>query len=193
MEGLRQKNGTREKAADGEIGMKGYLGPLGLLALALCVAAASSLSGNNLAILDYERLTRYTARASFLFFLPVFTLSALSHFLRHPAVLALRPRRRQLGITFGIAHLCHFGAILLFHQHQGTWFTADDSAALLIYALLGRPGGHLKHACGPHPRETVAPYPLGGELRALCGLFCDLPRTARGVRRARLSPAFHSR
>ena len=117
--------------------MKGYLGPLGLLALGLCVAAGSSLAGSDPAVLDYERLTRYTARVSFLFFLPVFTLSALSHFLRHPAVLALRPRRRQLGITFGIAHLCHFGAILLFHQHQGTWFTADDSAALFIYALLG--------------------------------------------------------
>jgi hypothetical protein len=87
--------------------------------------------------LDYERLTRYTARVSFLFFLPVFTLSALSHFVRHPAVLALRPRRRQLGITFGIAHLCHFGAILLLHRHQGSWFTAEDSAALFIYALLG--------------------------------------------------------
>ena len=96
-----------------------------------------ALIGERPRLLDYERLTRYTARVSFLFFLPVFTLSALSHFLRHPAVLALRPRRRQLGITFGIAHLCHFGAILLFHQHQGTWFTADDSAALFIYALLG--------------------------------------------------------
>ncbi len=69
--------------------MKGYLGPLGLLALGLCVAAGSSLSGRDPVFLDYERLTRYTARVSFLFFLPVFTLSALSHFLRHPAVLAL--------------------------------------------------------------------------------------------------------
>jgi len=117
--------------------MKDYQGLLALLALGLCAATGGALLGSDPGVLDYERLTRYTARVSFLFFLPVFTLSALSHFVRNSAVLALRPRRRQLGITFGIAHLCHFGAILLLHQHQGTWFTADDSAALLIYALLG--------------------------------------------------------
>ena len=117
--------------------MKSFQGPLALLALGLCAATGAALLGSAPAALDYERLTRYTARVSFLFFLPVFTLSALSHFVRHPAVLALRPRRRQLGITFGIAHLCHFGAILLLHRHNGTWFTAEDSAALFIYALLG--------------------------------------------------------
>ena len=117
--------------------MKGFQGPLALLALGLCAATGAALFGSAPAALDYERLTRYTARVSFLFFLPVFTLSALSHFVRHPAVIALRPRRRQLGITFGIAHLCHFGAILLLHRHNGTWFTAEDSAALFIYALLG--------------------------------------------------------
>ena len=117
--------------------MKVYQGLLALLALGLCAATGGALLGSDPAALDYERLTRYTARVSFLFFLPVFTLSALSHFVRHPAVLALRPRRRQLGITFGVAHLCHFGAILLLHRHHGTWFTAEDSAALFIYALLG--------------------------------------------------------
>jgi len=117
--------------------MKGYQGLLALLALGLCAATGGALLGSDPAALDCERLTRYTARVSFLFFLPVFTLSELSHFVRHPAVLALRPRRRQLGITFGIAHLCHFGAILLLHRHQGSWFTAEDSAALFIYALLG--------------------------------------------------------
>ena len=55
--------------------MKGYLGPLGLLALALCVAAGSSLSGSDPAILDYERLTRYTARVSFCFFSPYLPLA----------------------------------------------------------------------------------------------------------------------
>lgn len=117
--------------------MKGYQGSLALLALGLCAATRGALLRSDPAVLDYDRLTRYTARVSFLFFLPVFTLSALSHFVRHPAVLALRPRRRQLGITFGIAHLAHFGAILLFHRHHGTWFTAEDGAALFIYALLG--------------------------------------------------------
>ena len=77
--------------------MKDYQGLLALLALGLCAATGGALLGSDLAALDYERLTRYTARVSFLFFLPVFTLSALSHFVRHPVVLALRPRRRQLG------------------------------------------------------------------------------------------------
>jgi hypothetical protein len=135
---LRQKNGDQKKGGPfGEGRMKGYQGLLALLALGLCAATGGALLGSDPAALDCERLTRYTARVSFLFFLPVFTLSALSHFVRHPAVLALRPRRRQLGITFGIAHLCHFGAILLLHRHQGSWFTAEDSAALFIYALLG--------------------------------------------------------
>jgi len=51
-------------------------------------------------------------------------------------VKALRPKRRLLGLTFGSAHLCHMVAILMLHDQRGTWFTADDAAALLIYSLL---------------------------------------------------------
>ena len=180
--GLRQKNETREKADDGVRGTKGYLEPLGLLALGLCVAAGSSLSGSDPAVLDYERLTRYTARVSFLFFLPVFTLSALSHFLRHPAC---SPCGR--GVANSASPL---GSPIYVTSERSCFFTSirePGSPQTIALRSSSTPywasSGHLKHACGPHPRETVAPYPLGGELRALCGLFATyLGRLRRPAR-----------
>jgi hypothetical protein len=50
--------------------MKGYQEPLALLTLGLCAATGGALLGSDPAVLDYDRLTRYTARVSFLFFLP---------------------------------------------------------------------------------------------------------------------------
>ena len=88
------------------------------------------------AINDYERFVRYTARLAFLLFLPVFVLGALTQLTDIGLAKALRPKRRLLGLTFGAAHLCHMVAILMLHNERGTWFTADDAAALVIYSLL---------------------------------------------------------
>ena len=88
------------------------------------------------AINDYERFVRYTARLAFFLFLPVFVLGALTQLTDIRLAKALRPKRRLLGLTFGAAHLCHMVAILMLHNERGTWFTADDSAALVIYSLL---------------------------------------------------------
>ena len=57
--GFARKTGL-EKADDGERGMKGYLGPLGLLALGF-VAAGSPYRGAT-PVLDYERLALHRAR-----------------------------------------------------------------------------------------------------------------------------------
>ena len=88
------------------------------------------------AINDYERFVRYTARLAFFLFLPVFVLGAVTQITEIRLAKALRPKRRLLGLTFGAAHLCHMVAILMLHNERGTWFTADDAAALVIYSLL---------------------------------------------------------
>ncbi len=118
------------------------------LMVGLSLAFGFSLGWGDGATQDYELFTRYTARLAFFFFLPVFTLGALNQLMALNQLLAvnllmkvgfvkaLRPKRRLLGLTFGAAHLCHMTAILMLHDQRGTWFTADDAAALVIYSLL---------------------------------------------------------
>ncbi len=106
------------------------------LIVGLLLAFWFSLGMGDGAAQDYELFTRYTARLAFFFFLPVFTLGALNQLMKVGFVKALRPKRRLLGLTFGAAHLCHMVAILMLHDQRGTWFTADDAAALVIYSLL---------------------------------------------------------
>ncbi|MFT5013978.1 MAG: sulfoxide reductase heme-binding subunit YedZ [Patiriisocius sp.] len=81
--------------------------------------------------------TRYTARVSFLFFLPVFTGKALQVLLPGPITSQLVRRRRHLGLAFALAHGIHMGAIILLYVTQDRWFTLDDGAALFIYLMLG--------------------------------------------------------
>ena len=106
------------------------------LMVGLSLAFGFSLGWGDGATQDYELFTRYTARLAFFFFLPVFILGALNQLMKVGFVKALRPKRRLLGLTFGAAHLCHMVAILMLHDQRGTWFTADDAAALVIYSLL---------------------------------------------------------
>lgn len=106
------------------------------LMVGLSLAFGFSLGWGDGATQDYELFTRYTARLAFFFFLPVFTLGALNQLMKVGFVKALRPKRRLFGLTFGAAHLCHMTAILMLHDQRGTWFTADDAAALVIYSLL---------------------------------------------------------
>ena len=112
------------------------------LIVGLLLAFWFSLGMGDGAAQDYELFTRYTARLAFFFFLPIFILGALNQLMalnllmKVGFVKALRPKRRLLGLTFGAAHLCHMVAILMLHDQRGTWFTADDAAALVIYSLL---------------------------------------------------------
>ncbi len=81
--------------------------------------------------------TRYTARVSFLFFLPVFTAKALHTWLPGTLSATLLKRRRQLGLAFAAAHGIHMMGIISLYQLQGRWFTSDDAIALVIYLFIG--------------------------------------------------------
>ena len=109
---------------------------LSSLLAGLLVTVGLSFDVGTGAINDYEHFVRYTARLAFFLFLPVFVLGALTQLTDIALAKALRPKRRLLGLTFGAAHLCHMVAILMLHNERGTWFTADDAAALVIYSLL---------------------------------------------------------
>lgn len=109
---------------------------LSTLLTGLLVTVGLSFGAGTGAINDYEHFVRYTARLAFFLFLPVFVLGAVTQLTNIRLAKALRPKRRLLGLTFGAAHLCHMVAILMLHNERGTWFTADDAAALVIYSLL---------------------------------------------------------
>lgn len=81
--------------------------------------------------------TRYTARLSFMFFLPVFTLHAIQVLL--PTILgrALLKKRRQLGLAFAFVHFIHLAAIVMHFKTMDQWFTLGDTPALVIYLLIG--------------------------------------------------------
>ncbi|MCB1645534.1 MAG: hypothetical protein KDI36_08780 [Pseudomonadales bacterium] len=81
--------------------------------------------------------TRYSARLSFMFFLPVFIASAAWQLVPNGFSGFLLRRRRQLGLGFAFAHFIHLVAIVGFLQQQRQWFTAEDIPALLIYLLIG--------------------------------------------------------
>ena len=81
--------------------------------------------------------TRYTARVSFLFFLPVFTGRALQVLFTSGFTRQLVRRRRQLGLAFALAHGIHMLAIMLLYVTEDRWFSAEDGAALFIYFMLG--------------------------------------------------------
>ena len=81
--------------------------------------------------------TRYTARLSFLFFLPVFTLHALQVLVPTIPGRALLKKRRQLGLAFAFAHFVHLLAIVMYYNTLDRWFTLEDTPALIIYLLIG--------------------------------------------------------
>ena len=84
----------------------GYFTPL----LFLLVAVATAILGSYFFMLqDFSAdttllFTRYTARVSFMFFLPVFALGALHQLYPTDLSRALMGRRRQLGLAFAAAH-----------------------------------------------------------------------------------------
>ena len=81
--------------------------------------------------------TRYTARVSFCFFLPVFALGALHELIPSGITRYLMSRRRQLGLAFAFAHLVHLVGIVLYFSVVDAWFTGEDAPAIIIYLLIG--------------------------------------------------------
>ncbi|MBO6565038.1 MAG: hypothetical protein JJ956_09870 [Pseudomonadales bacterium] len=117
----------------------GYFTPL----LFLLVAAATAILGSFFFMLqnfsaDTTLLfTRYTARVSFMFFLPVFALGALHQHYPTDLGRALMGRRRQLGLAFAAAHTVHLVGIIANYLAIDAWFSADDTAAIVIYVFIG--------------------------------------------------------
>lgn len=109
--------------------------------------AAAVIAGGLLAIWTFGQygltetgallFTRYTARVSFLFFLPVFTAKALQTWFPGQLSALLLKRRRQLGLAFAAAHGIHMIGIITLLQLQDRWFTAEDGPALVIYLFVG--------------------------------------------------------
>jgi methionine sulfoxide reductase heme-binding subunit len=59
------------------------------------------------------RVTRYTARFSFLLFVVVFATGALAQLAPSPATRWLRRNRRYMGLSFALAHAIHLCAIVV--------------------------------------------------------------------------------
>src|SRR5262249_51404182 len=57
---------------------------------------------------------RYTARVSFLLFLPVYCASSWHRLRPGPASRAVLANRRSLGLAFASAHTVHLGALSMF-------------------------------------------------------------------------------
>ena len=84
-----------------------------------------------------QLFTRYTARLSCLFFLPVFAGLALYQLIPNDRTRWLIRYRRQLGLAFALAHGIHLFAIVLHFNVIDAWFTTEDIPALLIYLFIG--------------------------------------------------------
>ena len=88
----------------------------GVVALA-AVAAAALSGGDRLETLHLA--ARWTARASFLVFLPVFTASSIVRLAPSPTSKALLRDRRYWGLGFALAHFVHLGALITYLDAGG--------------------------------------------------------------------------
>jgi sulfoxide reductase heme-binding subunit YedZ len=79
---------------------------------ALFLAPSSQIG--TLQIEAWQLWARYTARLSFFLFLAVYLASPLYQLAQNKATHWLRVNRRNAGISFGIAHIIHLGALIMF-------------------------------------------------------------------------------
>ena len=84
---------------------------------------------------------RYTARLSFFFFLAVYLAGPLYDLAPAPITLWLRQHRRNAGISFGLAHTIHLGALIAFLIISGEPVDAatvivGGGAYLAMFAML---------------------------------------------------------
>jgi DMSO/TMAO reductase YedYZ heme-binding membrane subunit len=118
-------------------------------------------------------LVRSTARISFLVFLPVYLASPLRRLWKSEATRWLLANRRQLGVSFAIAHLLHGGAIYMLSLLMGDAFEASPVtlifggfAYVLVFAMaitssdrmvarLGRSRWRALHRFGLHYIWTI--------------------------------------
>ena len=84
---------------------------------ALFLAPSSQVEPSQIGTLQIEAWqlwARYTARLSFFLFLAVYLASPLYQLAQNKATHWLRVNRRNAGISFGIAHIIHLGALIMF-------------------------------------------------------------------------------
>ncbi len=88
-------------------------------ALAGVAATLLGLSTGTTAIESWQLAARYTARVSFLIFMPVYVASAWYRLAPGTASRALMRRRRAAGLAFATAHTIHLGALVTFVRMSG--------------------------------------------------------------------------
>jgi len=116
---------------------------------ALCAGAAllalgALAIGQSLGAAPDERWqlsARYTARLSFLLFLPVYAASSWNRLWPSAASRFAMRRRRALGLSFATAHTIHLGALTTFQITKGQWPNATTlvvggGAYLAMFALV---------------------------------------------------------
>ena len=112
-----------------------FLGATTLASL-LAFAAVVSIEGTEEAGL--RTLVRVTVRISFVYFLLVYSASSLRRLFPNAATRFLLRNRRQLGLSFFVAHMLHLDAIWLLSLLLGDAFQTDLVAVLFggwVYLL----------------------------------------------------------
>jgi DMSO/TMAO reductase YedYZ heme-binding membrane subunit len=87
-------------------------------AIALAAVASGWVQGADTAE-RWQLAARYTARAAFLLFLPVYVASAWNRLWPSAASRFAMRRRRALGLAFATAHTIHLGALTAFQVTKG--------------------------------------------------------------------------
>lgn len=80
--------------------------------IASSIAVALALWAGSDLIQQSQIAARWTARASFLVFLVVYTASAMVRLFPAPATKAVLRRRRQWGLGFALSHTIHLAALI---------------------------------------------------------------------------------
>jgi len=102
-----------------------YLGLVLLLEAALLAAVGGHWGWTAEGALLWAR---YTARLSFLLFLPPFLASALAYWLKSNPARQMLKHRRSLGLGFALAHFVHLAALVSYFRLSGE--TPDQSAVI---------------------------------------------------------------
>jgi len=109
---------------------------VGGVGLALLGMVAAILAAHGADEAGVRLVIRATAWTSLALFLPVFTASALRRAApASPTAAWLLANRRYLGVSFGVSHLLHLGAILALFGGVGGLLARAETATLVLGGL----------------------------------------------------------
>lgn len=114
---------------------------LGLTLLASLGLAFFLLSRPLPQVDNWQLWARYTARFSFFLFLATYLVAPLYEVRQTRMTAWLRRQRRNMGISFGVAHIIHLGALVGFHLISGqpadsTTVIVGGGAYVIMLAML---------------------------------------------------------